>query len=129
MLNHDISGEVSLKTLELLVPEFQKFDGVAQFQSTLRGSTDKVKFKSEINVKNAEAKVRSLVQPFENMNIKVLMDDDIVNFTEMSTRFASGKITGSGKAELYSTKVPDLDFQFTFNNPKIQTYPVVFAPR
>ncbi|MBI2606558.1 MAG: translocation/assembly module TamB domain-containing protein [Deltaproteobacteria bacterium] len=124
---YDLGGSWSLAFLELLVPEIESFHGVAKVKGGLSGAADSPVFKADIEVAESDARFRSIEQPFESLKYRVHWDDSAVRVSDIAAKFAGGRASGSGRAELYYYKAPDLDFQFLLDNTKVKVYPVTYA--
>ncbi|MEW6056500.1 MAG: translocation/assembly module TamB domain-containing protein [Bdellovibrionota bacterium] len=126
-INYSMGGTINLSIFEFLVHEIASIRGSANVDAEIRGKADSPHVKAAIEMKDADVRIRSIEQPFEDLKFSAIWSDSSLKVSSFAAKFAGGAVRGSGAAELYLSKVPDLDFQMELDNPKVKVYPVTYA--
>lgn len=124
---YDIQGSTHLRLLEFLTSEIAGSNGTADVSASLTGKADMPDLDGSIKLENAYLRLNSMDQPFEDVQAGILLQNNVISFKQFSSKFAGGAVRGAGRAEIYFTKAPDLNFSAEIDNAKVKVYPVTYA--
>ncbi len=126
-ISHHFSGHLNLAFFELFIPEIAEFNGRAFLEGQILGTAVAPHLKAKVQVEKADLRIRSVEQPFEDIQCQAQWEDTLLKFNNLQSKFAGGYISGGGLGELFYYKVPTLDFQLNLDGTKIKVYPVNYA--